>query len=98
MTEQRQTVTPAPAVSVVMTNLLWSMMLVIGYTVQLVFTSMQQCYMPYGYMFSNESSYRESNKYYYQRKTNSIFEMLDLHDDIEMAAFAACQHTEDSIY
>ena len=93
MTEQP---TNTPAISVVITNLLWSMVLVLGYTVQLVFTSLQQCYMPYGYMFSNESSYRESNKYY-QRKTNSIFEMLDLNDDVE-AAFTVLQHAEDSVY
>jgi len=72
--------------TVVNNNLLLSVVLCFAYTLQLIFNSLQQCYMPYGYMFSNDSPCRESSTY--QRKTTSIFEILDLNDDIEVTAFA----------
>ena len=62
-----------PAAYEMVTNVLWSMALMVTYTLQLVFTSLQQCYMPYGYMFSNDGS---------TRKTNSIFEVLDGSDEV----------------
>ena len=40
--------------ALVVVNLLWSMILLVTNTFQLLFTSLQQCYMPYGYMFSND--------------------------------------------
>ena len=86
----------ARSAAVVVVNLMWSIMSLLGYTLQLVFTAMQQCYMPYGYMFSNDNPHLiESNKYY-QRKTNSIFEMLDLKDGVEVAEYAALTAREDA--
>lgn len=70
---------------VVMTNVLVSLVLVLGYTMQLVFTSLQQCYMPYGYVFSNDES---------KRKTNSMFEMLDWHDDWEVSTMYMMENAQ----
>ena len=70
---------------VVVANVLVSLMVILGYTMQLVFTSLQQCYMPYGFVFSNDES---------KRKTNSIFEVLDWHDDVEVATIYRMENTQ----
>ena len=85
----------------VVVNLLWSMVLIIGYTLRVVFNLMQQCYMPYGYMYSNDTSHVLGESCVYKRRTTSIFEILDLKDDVEVATFVMCEYAaagEDSIY
>jgi len=80
------------------TDLLWTVVLCLGYTLQLVLTSMQQCYMPYGYMFSNDNSHVLRASVGNKRNITSIFEILDLMDDFEVALFVMCEYEEDSIY
>jgi len=78
---------------VVMTNLLWSLVLHLGYM-------LQQCYMPYGYMFSNRNNHVLRASVVYKRKTTSIFEILDFVDDVEVALFVMYEYGaagEDSI-
>ena len=88
-------------IGAVVVKLLWSVVLVLGYTVQFVFNLLQQCYMPYGYMFSNHNSHIIGESCVYNRKITSIFEILDLNDDVEVASFVMCEYAaagEDSLY
>ena len=85
----------------VVVNLLWSVVLCLGEMIQVIFSSLQQCYMPYGYMFSNDTSHILGESCVYKRRTTSIFEILDLKDDVEVASFVMCEYAaagEDSIY
>ena len=88
-------------IGAVVANLLWSVVLCLGYMLRVVFNLLQQCYMPYGYMFSNRNSYVLGASCVYKGKTTSIFEILDLNDDVEVALFVMCEYAaagEDFIY
>ena len=86
----------------VVTNLMWTMVLCLGSTVQLVGNLVQQCYMPYGYVFSNHRNIHVLRALVVnKRKITSIFEIQELIDEVEVAAFVMCEYAaggENSIY